>query len=127
RIVGAQQSRWTVFAPIPRTTDRYFVFAARDADGELYDIFNDRPFTFERPYDALQNIYPNYRERFYMNSIRRAGQAGAGSPPAYLADWYCREYAERGIELTHINMYAINEQVTMETIDDHEKRQRWSE
>jgi hypothetical protein len=125
RIVAAQQSQWTVFAPTPRTTDRYYVFAARTADGELLDVYNDRPFTFDRPYDALQNIYGNYRERFYMNSVRRAGQTG--TPPAYLADWHCREYADRGIELTHINMYAINERVTLDTIDDHQSRERWGE
>jgi hypothetical protein len=125
RIVAAQQSRWTVFAPTPRTTDRYYVFAARTADGDLLDAFNDRPFTFERPYDELQNIYGNYRERFYMNSVRRAGQTG--TPPGYLAGWHCREYADRGIELTHINMYVINERITLETIDDHPNREKWGE
>jgi hypothetical protein len=125
RIVGVQQSRWTVFAPTPRTTDRYYVFAARTTDDELLDVYNDRPFTFDRPYDELQRIYGNYRERFYMNTIRRSGQGG--DPPVYLAAWYCREYADRGIELTHINMYAINERVTLETIDDHQSRERWGE
>jgi hypothetical protein len=125
RKIGARQSQWTVFAPSPRTTDRYYVFAARTGDGELYDAYNDRPFTFERPYDELQNIYGNYRERFYMNSVRRAGQAGG--PPVYLANWYCREYADRGMVFTHINMYVINERVTRETIDDHQNRERWGE
>jgi hypothetical protein len=125
RKIGVRQSEWTVFAPNPRTTDRWYVFPARTADGELLDVYNDRPFTFERPYDELQNIYGNYRERFYMNTVRRAGQAGG--PPVYLADWYCREYADRGIELTHINMYAIHERVTRETIDNWQERETWSE
>jgi hypothetical protein len=125
RRIGVQQSQWTVFAPTPRTTDRYYVFPARTADGELLDVYNDRPFTFARPHDELQRIYGNYRERFYMNSVRRAGQAGG--PPTYLADWYCRKYQDRGVELTHLNMYVINERVTLDTIDDHQNRDRWGE
>ncbi len=125
RKIGVRQSQWTVFAPNPRTTDRWYVFPARTADGELLDVYNDRPFSFERPYDELQNIYGNYRERFYMNTIRRAGERG--SPPGYLVDWICRDYAERGIELTQIDMYVINERVTRETIDDHANRESWSD
>lgn len=125
RKIGVRQSEWTVFAPNPRITDRYYVFPALTADGELLDVYNDRPFTFERPYDELQNIYGNYRERFYMNSVRRAGDRGG--PPDYLIDWICRDYADRGIELAQINTYAINETVTRETIDDHQNRARSTE
>ncbi len=126
RRFGVRQSQWTVFAPNPRTTDRYYVFPARTADGELLDVYNDRPFTFERPYDQLQKQYGNYRERFYMNTIRRAGEHG--TPPRHLADWICRDYLEnRGIELTQINMYVINERITRDTIDDWQNRERWSD
>jgi hypothetical protein len=125
RKIGVRQSQWTVFAPNPRITDRYYVFAAVTTDGELLDVYNDRPFTFERPYDELQNIYGNYRERFYMNTIRRAGEHG--TPPNYLIRYICRDYAEQDIELAQINIWTINERVTRETIDDHQNRERWSE
>ena len=125
RKIGVRQSQWTVFAPNPRTTDRWYVFPALTTDGELLDVYNDRPFSFERPYDELQNIYGNYRERFYMNSIRRAGETG--TPPNYLVDWICRDYSEQGIELTQINMYVIHEIVTRETIDDWPNRETWGE
>jgi hypothetical protein len=125
RKIGVRQSEWTVFAPNPRTTDRWYVFPALTTEGELLDVYNDRPFTFDRPYDELQNIYGNYRERFYMNSIRRAGDQG--TPPNYLVNWICRDYAERGIELTQLNMYVIHEPVTRETIDDWESRESWGE
>lgn len=124
RKIGLEQSRWAVFAPSPRTVDRYYVFPALTTNGELLDVYNDRPFSFERPYDELQNIYGNYRQRFYMDIIRRSGDAG--SPPEYLADWICGDYAKRGIELTQINMYVVSERVTRETIDDHSSRERWS-
>ncbi|TVR73772.1 MAG: HTTM domain-containing protein [Sphaerobacteraceae bacterium] len=125
RKIGVRQSPWTVFAPTPRTTDRWYVFAASTTDGEFLDVYNDRPFSFDRPYDELQNIYGNYRERFYMNTIRRAGQAG--TPPDYLVNYICRDYAEQGIELMQIEMYVIHETVTRETIDDWQNRNTWSE
>lgn len=125
RKIGVRQSEWTVFAPTPRTVDRWYVFAASTTDGEFLDVFNDRPFSFDRPYDELQNIYVNYRERFYMNSILQSRQVG--TPPAYLADYICRDYAEQGIELAQIEMYVINERVTRETIDDWPNRETWTE
>ena len=60
--------------------------------------------------------------RFYMNSIRRAG---AHNPaPGLLADHLCEEWAdEHDTELTHINMYEIEEDITIETIDSPEDRE----
>ena len=119
--IGVRQPPWTVFAPNPRTTDRYHVFAARTADGELLDIYNDRRFTFERPYQQLQRQYLSYRERFYMNSVRRAGFNGQATP--ILAEYLCNTWRnQRGIEITHIEMYVIAESVTVETIDDPANR-----
>jgi hypothetical protein len=126
RQFGVHQPQWTVFAPNPRTTDRYYVFAAESTDGELYDVYNDRLLTFDRPFHGLQQQYGNYRERFYMNSIRRAGQHGA--PPRHLAVYLCRTWQEeRGIELRTINMYVIHERVTLETLTDPDMRHRSTE
>jgi hypothetical protein len=121
RKIGVRQSNWTVFAPSPRTVDRYYVFPARTVDGELLDVFNDRPLSFERPYEQLHKMYPNYRQRFYMNTIRSAGQSSA--PVDFYVDWICRDYASRGIELTQINLAVVHETVTLETIDDFENRE----
>jgi predicted enzyme related to lactoylglutathione lyase len=64
-----------------------------------------------------------YRERFYMNSVRRAGSTGAAT--RILAEHLCERWArERGIALTHINMYAVIETVTVETIANPEDRER---
>lgn len=119
------QAPWTVFAPNPRSTDRYYVFAARTADGEMLDVFNHRPLTFDRPYRELQLQYGNYRERFYMNSSRRAGSRGQVN--SILAEYICRTYREEhGIELTHLAMYEVVEQITLETITDPDARERTS-
>jgi hypothetical protein len=116
------QALWTVFAPKPRSDDRYYVFAAVTADGDLLDVHNDRPLTFERPYEQLQHQYGNYRERFYMNSVAHAGERRGVNP--VLAEYICETYQEeRGIELSHINMYLIREHVTLDTIADPENRE----
>ena len=124
--LNVDQPPWTVFAPTPRTTDRYYVFAAETADGETLDVYNDRELTFERPYDELQKQYGTYRERFYMGSVRSGGVNEHHDAPVILADHLCDTWAsEHDTELTHITMYRASEDVTMETISDHEERDRW--
>ncbi|MFP9192296.1 HTTM domain-containing protein [Natronosalvus vescus] len=119
------QPDWTVFAPNPRTTDRYHVFVAQTDNGELLDVYNDRPLTFDRPHQELQKQYGTYRERFYMNSVRRAGDGS--NTPALLAEHLCTTWEEEhDITLTHINMYVVSEDITIETINSPEDRDRSS-
>lgn len=121
--LGIDQPQWTIFAPHPRTVDRYYVFPARTTDGDYVDVYNDRSLTFARPHDELQKQFGTYRERFYMNSIRRAGEFGVA--PRHLAEHMCAEWEdESGAELTHVTMYYVTEDVTRETIDAPEKRDR---
>ena len=123
RIIGVNQPPWTVFAPNPRTVDRYYVFPALTTEGDRYDVYNDRELTFERPHDELQKQYGTYRERFYMNSVRRAGSHGEAS--RMLAVHLCDTWTdEDGAELTHVNMYVVTERVTQGTIDDQSERDR---
>lgn len=118
------QTEWSIFAPEPRTTDRYYVFPAETASGERFDVYNDRALSFDRPYDNLQHQYETYRERFYMNSV------GSADPPettALLAEHICTEWNEAhdgGDELTHLTMYQVQEEVTRETIGTPDERDR---
>ncbi|MCL9814876.1 HTTM domain-containing protein [Natranaeroarchaeum aerophilus] len=118
-----QPVAWGIFAQ-PRTEDRYYVFPARTAEGDLVDAYNARKVTYDRPYDRLQRQHGTYRERFYMNSVRRGGQYG-NDVPHYLAEHVCEQWAdEHGTELTHVNMYMISEEITRETIDRPSDRDR---
>ncbi|MCL9816816.1 HTTM domain-containing protein [Natronocalculus amylovorans] len=125
RALSIDQPEWSVFAPTPRTTDRYYVFAAETADGALIDVYNDgRELTSERPYDELQNQYGTYRERFYMNSIRRSGMQDRDDSAAVLAAYTCELWAEEhDTELTQLTMYTITESITRETISDPANRE----
>lgn len=117
------QPDWSVFAPTPRTADRYYVFAAETADGEHLDVYSDRKLSYERPYDELQKQFGTYRERFYMNSVRNGGFDNDIAPT--LAEHTCRTWAdERGVELERIDKYVITERVTAETTDTPEDRER---
>ncbi|QSG03914.1 HTTM domain-containing protein [Natranaeroarchaeum sulfidigenes] len=117
------QPEWSIFAPVPRTTDRYHVFPAQTTSGERIDVYNDRELSFERPGKELQQQYGTYRERFYMNSVRRAGDTGPAS--LALAEHLCETWeGEDGEDLTHVNMYYVSENVTLETIDSPEDRDR---
>jgi hypothetical protein len=126
RMFAVRQPPWNVFAPNPRNVDRYYVFPAHTEDGELIDLYNDRPFTFERPTGGLHRQYKNYRERFYMNNIRR--DEDRRDAPVFLASYLCDKWREkRDIELTHINMYVVNEIVTVDTITEPDQRERRSD
>lgn len=121
-ILGVRQPDWTIFAPQPRTTDRYHVIAARTTDDELLDLYNNRPLSFERPYSQLHRQYDTYRERFYMTGVRRAGSTGGAT--WYLSEHLCETWrGEDDTRLTHINIYVFSERVTRETIDRYEDRE----
>lgn len=121
-VFNIDQPNWRIFAPTPGTTDRYHVFPARTTDGRFVDVYNERNMTWDRPGDELQHQYSTYRERFFMNSIRRSGDNGTLS--TLLAEWYCENWeGPDGERLTHVNMWSVWEDVTMETLDDHEARE----
>ncbi len=115
-MMNVDQPTWSIFAPNPRTTDRYYVFPAKSESGEKYDVFNDRELTYERPHKELHRIYDSYRERFYMNSIRRADSSH--NPPWLLKDHLCETWGdEQDVELTHLNMYYVAEDVNMSNVE----------
>lgn len=120
--LGIRQPNWSVFAPHPRTTDRYYVFGARTTDGDQLDVYNDRAFTWDRPGSQLQKQHDTYRMRFFMNSVRRG--SGGGDLTASYGEHICRTYAEEhDIELSHISMFEVTERITFETIDDPAERE----
>jgi len=119
-----EQTEWSIFAPNPRTTDYYYVFAAVSADDSTYDLYNDRELSYDRPHEQLQKQYDTYRERFYMSNV-----AGADPPaaPERLAETLCETWdTDEQAELTTIELYQIGETITRETIDDHTARDRSS-
>ena len=121
--LSIDQPAWSVFAPSPRTTDRYYVVAGVTEDGEEYDLFNQRELSYDRPYDELQKQHGTYRERFYMNSVRSRGNDDPVSDA--FAEHLCGPVAEEmGITVTHLQMFSATEDITMETLDDHESRER---
>jgi len=120
--LSIDQPAWSVFAPSPRTSDRYYVVAAMTEDGEEYDLFNDRELTYDRPYEELQKQHGTYRHRFYMNSVRSSGNDDPISD-AY-AEHLCETAEEEGLNVTHLQMFTVTEEITMETLDSHEDRER---
>lgn len=121
---NVNQPEWSIFAgPGPRSGDRWYVIAAETSDGELLDIYNERPMSFERPGQQLQQQHDAYRKRFYMNSIRRGGQ-GTQVVTEY-ADVLCEQWEdEHGVEIERMTIYTVRERITLETIDSPEDRER---
>ena len=120
---GVSQPTWSIFAgPGPRNGDRYYVFPAQTTDGQLFDIYNERPVTFERPGTELQRQHDAYRERFFMNSVRRANHPHSSLHRSYIP-YLCEQWeTERGVELEYISMYTVRERITLENFDDPHNR-----
>lgn len=120
---GVEQPGWSIFAgPDPRTSDRYYVFAAETTAGEQVDLYFNRELSYERPYQQLNRQHRTYRMRFYMNSIRRGS-----SPEAQelLATYLCEQWADTNdTAITHLNMYTVREEITRETISTPADRDR---
>lgn len=122
-VFDVDQPSWRLFAPNPATYDRYYVFAARTDEGRTLDIFHDRNMTWERPDEPLHHQFDTYRERFYMNSIRSSGRSGNLSRA--LAAHLCENWeGPNGERLTHLNMWVVNQDVTMDTLGDPDERDR---
>ncbi len=118
--LGITQPEWTVFAPHPRTTDRYYVFGATTTNDTKLDVYNDRKYTFDRP-EPLQEQHRSYRGRFFMNSIRDAGSNSI--LPELYAEHLCTLYREeRGVELRVILMWEVTEDITPATVTDPHNR-----
>ncbi len=121
--INVDPPSWSVFAPNPRTTDRFYVFPALTEDGERYDVYNDRELSYSRPHEELHHIYDSYRERFYMNSVRRA-DTGHWIPSNF-ATYICDSWGEeRGEELTHLNMEYVSESYNVSTLTEFDRRDR---
>ena len=121
--LGVNQPTWSIFAgPGPRNIDRFYVMPAVTADGTTWDVYNDRALTADRPGQNLQHMHSTYRERFYMNSVRRHTVVAN----AYV-DHVCAQWNEQGIELTHVNIHEYRERITIDTVDAPEERERWLE
>jgi len=56
-----------------------------------------------------------------MNSIRRG--SADGELTRQYGEHICTTYAERDIELSHISMFEITEDITLETISDPTDRE----
>lgn len=118
-VFNVDQPDFSIFAPNPGTNDRWYIFPARTESGEIVDVYNERPMTWDRPGDQLQHQYDGYRERFYMNSIRR----GTGDLRLFLAEYLCDNWvSEDGEGLTHVNMWVIRESIDFDSLNDPDER-----
>jgi len=123
----AIQPPWAIFAPEPPGEDRYYVVSAETESGEHIDLYNERELTYDRPQDELQKQFNTYRERFYMTGLHR--EVGDDDIVAQTyGDYLCEAYAEEhDEELVRLNVWLISEDITMDTFDTVDDRERSSE
>ncbi|MES3518211.1 MAG: HTTM domain-containing protein [Natronomonas sp.] len=110
----------------PIGSDEYYVFVGQRTDGEVVDVYNDRPMAWDRPHGAHNHKQlDTYRERFYMYAIdSRANPAYSDDSDVAYAEYLCDTYRLDGDSLTHLNLYVIEEDVDLDAADDFESYDR---
>ncbi len=123
--VRLDQPPWRFYQG-PIGSDEYYVFAGLRSDGEVVDVYNDRPMAWDRPHGHRNyQQLDTYRERFYMYSIdSRTNPAYSDDADAVYAEYLCADYRSEGQELTHINLWVIEENVDLDNPNDYENYDR---
>ena len=113
----------------PIGSDEYYVFSGLRADGEVVDVYNDRPMAWDRPHGHRNyKQLDTYRERFYMYSIdSRTNPAYSDDADAVYAEYLCENYRSDGQEITHINMWVIEENADLDNPNEYEHYDREAE
>ena len=60
---------WVMFAPFPASDDGWIVVEGNLKNGQIWDIFNDQIFTFEKPV-SISNMHKNSLWRKYTSNLR---------------------------------------------------------
>ena len=118
--VRLDQPPWRFYQG-PIGSDEYYVFAGLTATGETVDVYNDRPLAWDRPHGPHNHKQlDTYRERFYMYSIEsRSNPAFSDNADEVYAEYLCDTYRSDGEELTHINMWVIEEDADLDNAADY--------
>jgi len=126
-VAKLSQPDWSFYQG-PIGSDEYYVFTAQQADGEVIDVYNDRQTAFDRPHGPHNyKQLDTYRERFYMYSIEsRANPNFTDGAEVVYADYLCEAHSngEGDEEITHLNMWVIEEDTNLDSPNDLESYDR---
>jgi len=126
-VAKLSQPDWSFYQG-PIGSDEYYVFTAQQADGEVIDVYNDRQAAFDRPHGPHNyKQLDTYRERFYMYSIEsRANPNFTDGAEVVYADYLCEAHSngEGDEEITHLNMWVIEEDTNLDSPNDLESYDR---
>ena len=96
------EPRWTMFAPHPTDTDRWFVAPGNLSSGDRIDAFHQRDLTWERP-EHIARTYSSARMRKYMSNLRYDDRLQR-SFASHLCDRWSRTHET---DLLSVSVYAI--------------------
>lgn len=94
-------TKWSLFAPYPPTTDRWYVARGVTPSGEKFDPLHLAPFERDRRPDS----YPNARWRKYLDSVRSSGDVYLERP---LLRYLCGRTEGREDELENVTLLYVS-------------------
>ena len=93
--------KWSLFAPYPQTTDRWYVFHGETASGDVVDPLRLSPYEE----DLRPDPYPNARWRKYLGAVRSNDDARIEQA---LVGYLCQRWNRRNNDgLTGVKGYFV--------------------
>jgi len=124
-LVRLNQPSWQFYQG-PPGSDEYYVFIGERSDGSVVDVYNDRELAWDRPHGHYNyKQLDTYRERFYMYAIDdRVDPAYRDGAEEVYAEYLCQKGSADSMELTHLNLFVIEEDTDLDAPNEYEAYDR---
>ncbi|GAA0286962.1 HTTM domain-containing protein [Halobacterium noricense] len=109
-VTESPEPRWSMFAPVPASTDYWVVAPGQLASGGSVDAFHGEAVSWDEPPDVAGS-YPSARWRKYVANLRGADPAVAGG----FADYLCTRWnGGHDVEVTSVAVFVVEQQVRLD-------------
>ncbi len=116
-VTESPEPRWSMFAPVPVSTDYWVVAPGRLASGGSVDAFHGGSVTWDEPPDVAGS-YPSSRWRKYVANVRGAEPTVADE----FADYLCTRWnGGHDDELASVEVFVVEQQVRLDGPDPTER------
>ncbi len=95
--------QWTMFAPYPAFEDGWVVVEAQLFNEKVWDIFNNQPFTTEKP----QNVADSYDGIFWRKYFSNLIQDKYENHRLYFGQYLCRTWNSKHIGEDRVNTFQV--------------------
>jgi len=111
KLMGLNQN-WRMFAK-PSKASGWFIAEGIFENGTTFDLYQDRPISFEKP-KLVSSTYKNQRWRKYIMNIKRKKNKKYRK---YFTRYLCRKYKKSQVQLGSVQLFWMSEK----TLDNYKR------